>query len=228
MDLFAEWTRVALAVGAKGDIAGAGARLLGAYGSPERAYHDLRHLTEVLERVDELAAAASDPDLVRLAAWFHDAVYDTGADHRAGTEAAADAGESDAGESAAGNEELSAQLAERELLALRVDPEAAEEVARLVRLTAEHDPDPFDANGCVLCDADLAVLARDPAGYADYVTAVRREYAHVPDELFRRGRAAILRGLLAQPVLFRTPLAHDRWAPTARANVTAELRDLEP
>ena len=213
MDLFAEWTRVALAVGAKGDIAGAGARLLGAYGSPERAYHDLRHLTEVLERVDELAAAASDPDLVRLAAWFHDAVYDT-------TDTTAEPG--------AGNEGRSAQLAERALLALRVDPEAAEEVARLVRLTAEHDPDPFDANGCVLCDADLAVLARDPAGYADYVTAVRREYAHVPDELFRRGRAAILRGLLAQPVLFRTPLAHDRWAPTARANVTAELRDLEP
>ena len=219
MDLFAEWTRVALAVGAKGDIAGAGARLLGAYGSPERAYHDLRHLTEVLERVDELAAAASDPDLVRLAAWFHDAVYDPSPDHAA---------RSAASDSAAGNEELSAQLAERALLALRVDPEAAEEVARLVRLTAEHDPDPFDANGCVLCDADLAVLARDPAGYADYVTAVRREYAHVPDELFRRGRAAILRGLLAQPVLFRTPLAHDRWAPTARANVTAELRDLEP
>ena len=219
MDLFAAWTRVALAVGARGDVAGAGARLLGAYGSPERAYHDLRHLTEVLERVDELAAAAADPDLVRLAAWFHDAVYDTSPDRAAG---------SDAGGSDAGNEELSAQLAERALLALRVDPDAAEEVARLVRLTAEHDPDPFDANGCVLCDADLAVLARDPAGYAQYVAAVRREYAHVPDELFRRGRAAILRGLLVQPVLFRTPSAHNRWEATARANVTAELRDLQP
>ena len=131
-------------------------------------------------------------------------------------------------EPGAGNEERSAQLAERALLALHVDPEAAEEVARLVRLTAEHDPDPFDANGYVLCDADLAVLARDPAGYADYVAAVRREYAHVPDELFRRGRAMILRGLLAQNVLFRTPLAHSRWEATARANVTAELRDLQP
>ena len=210
MDLFAAWTRVALAVGARGDIAGAGARLLGAYGAPEREYHDLRHLTEVLERVDELADAATDPDLVRLAAWYHDAVYDTSAD------------------SVAGNEELSAQLAERALLALHVDPEAVDEVARLVRLTAEHDPDPFDANGCVLCDADLAVLARDPAAYADYVAAVRREYAHVPDELFRRGRAAILRGLLAENVLFRTPLAHDRWEATARANVTAELSDLQP
>lgn len=218
MDLFAAWTQVALAVGARGDVAGAGARLLGAYGSPERAYHDLRHLTEVLERVDELAGAATDPDLVRLAAWFHDAVYDTSSDHAIG---------SDDASSAAGNEELSAELAERTLLGLRVDPDAAAEVARLVRLTAAHDPDPLDANGCVLCDADLAVLARDPAGYLGYVAAVRREYAHVPDELFRRGRAAILRGLLAEPVLFRTPLAHDRWEATARANVTAELSTLE-
>ena len=94
-------------------------------------------------------------------------------------------------------------------------------------LTATHDPEPGDANGAVLCDADLAVLARDPAGYADYAAAIRREYAHVPDELFRRGRAAILRGLLEQPALFRTPSAVNRWEAEARANVAAELRDLE-
>ena len=98
MDLFAGWTRVALAVGASGDIAGTGARLLGAYGSPDRTYHDLRHLTEVLQRVDELAAEATDPDLVRLAAWYHDAVYDTSAGPPAGVDLS--------------NEERSARLAE--------------------------------------------------------------------------------------------------------------------
>ena len=217
MDLFAGWTRVALAVGASGDIAGTGARLLGAYGSPERAYHDLRHLTEVLERVDELAAEATDPDLVRLAAWFHDAVYDTAYD--TATETAAGGAES--------SEERSAVMAADALRSLRVAPAACDEVARLVRLTADHAPEPDDANGCVLCDADLAVLARDPAGYAAYTADVRREYAHVPEEVFRRGRSAILRGLLEQPTLFRTPLARDRWEPAARANLAAELRTLD-
>ena len=47
--------------------------LLAAYGSPGRSYHDLRHLTEVLDRLDDLGC--DDPPVL-LAAWFHDAVYD--------------------------------------------------------------------------------------------------------------------------------------------------------
>ena len=41
-------------------------------------YHDLRHLEEVLDRIDELDRAGERFDRVPvvLAAWFHDAVYD--------------------------------------------------------------------------------------------------------------------------------------------------------
>lgn len=209
MDLFAAWIGLCRHLGARGDVAASGALLLGAYAAEHRTYHDLHHLTEVLDHIDELAPAAKQPDFVRMAAWFHDAVYETG-------------------EGAAGDNEVrSAELATRTLTSLRVKDEAVFEVSRLVLLTATHDPEPDDANGAVLCDADLAVLARDPAAYADYAGAIRREYAHVPDELFRRGRAAILRGLLEQPVLFRTQLGADRWEAEARANVSAELRELE-
>ncbi len=44
-----------------------------------RGYHDTRHLTEVLDRLDELAGAGVGLRRGRrcvLAAWFHDAVYD--------------------------------------------------------------------------------------------------------------------------------------------------------
>ena len=52
--------------------------LLRAYGDPARGYHDTRHLTEVLTRLDELADPGTtfDRTPVLLAAWFHDAVYD--------------------------------------------------------------------------------------------------------------------------------------------------------
>ncbi len=73
------------------------------------------------------------------------------------------------------------------------------EVARLVRLTVTHDPDGGDLNGETLCDADLAVLASDPAAYAAYAAAVREEYGFVPDDAFREGRAAVLRHLLDLP-----------------------------
>ncbi|HLV75083.1 MAG TPA: hypothetical protein VKY91_20080, partial [Vulgatibacteraceae bacterium] len=49
--------------------------LLARWREPQRRYHTVAHLTAVLDRVDELAEYAGDPDVVRLAAWFHDAVY---------------------------------------------------------------------------------------------------------------------------------------------------------
>lgn len=210
MDLLDGWVRTCHARGASGDVAPAGARLLAAYGAPERIYHDVRHLQQVLTGIDELADAAADPDLVRLAAWFHDAVYT----------AVPAAGHHSA-------EELSAALAERELAAIAVPASDRQEVARLVRLTATHAPQDGDGNGAVLCDADLAVLARDAGGYAAYAAEVRRECAAVPEPAFRAGRATILRALLAAPTLFRTEPARQRWEAQARANVAAELAALD-
>jgi len=169
-------------------------RLLTAY-STGRGYHDVLHLSEVLERIAELGEA--DNTEVMLAAWFHDAVYD------------------DAGD----NEERSARLAESEL-------EHAGEVARLVRLTEDHRPEPGDHNGAVLCDADLAILAAPRERYEEYADGVRQEYAAYDDATFAAGRIAILQALLAKPTLFHTAYARTHWEPAARANVAAEVSRL--
>ena len=51
------------------------AALVAAWSEPHRRYHDLAHLAAVLGLVGELGGT-TDPDAVRLAAWYHDAVYD--------------------------------------------------------------------------------------------------------------------------------------------------------
>ncbi|MFE5816737.1 HD domain-containing protein [Streptomyces sp. NPDC056479] len=181
--------------------------LLTRWQEPQRRYHTLTHLTAVLDHIDELAGHAEDPDVVRLAAWFHDAVY------------LPDRSE---------NEERSARLAERALLEAGVSEARTAEVARLVRLTTTHDPAPDDRDGQVLCDADLAILAAPPSAYAAYTAAVREEYHFVPSDAFRAGRAAILRQLLALPSLFRTPLGRKEWEATARYNLAGELEMLSP
>lgn len=181
--------------------------LLARWQEPQRHYHTLTHLTAVLDRVDTLAGHAADPDVVRLAAWFHDAVY-----------------RPDRSE----NEERSAHLAERALTEAGVPAEKTAEVARLVRLTVTHDPADDDPDGQVLCDADLAILAAPPSVYAAYTAAVRQEYAFVPDDAFRAGRREVLRQLLALPRLFRTPHGRTEWEATARWNMRAELEMLSP
>ncbi|ORT58811.1 HD domain-containing protein [Streptomyces sp. CB03238] len=177
--------------------------LLARWAEPQRRYHTTDHLLAVLDRVDELADHADDPDLVRLAAWFHDAVYLP---------------------ERSTNEERSARLAERALPELGIDAARTAEVARLVRLTLTHDPADGDRNGEVLCDADLAILAAAPDAYAAYAAAVREEYGFVPDEAFREGRAAVLRQLLGLPCLFRTPHGAREWEERARQNLTTELK----
>lgn len=201
-DLAQSWTRTAGRFAPAGDLARVGADLLERYAEQHRHYHDLAHLADVLRHVDELQAHAADADVVRLAAWFHDAVYDPQRDD---------------------NEERSARLAQKLLEELNVPPGVAFEVARLVRATALHAPVHGDANAQVLCDADLAILAADQGTYASYRDRIRAEYAHLDDASFIRGRSMVLRRLLALDPLFRTGTARLRWQQAARQNMAAEL-----
>jgi predicted metal-dependent HD superfamily phosphohydrolase len=179
--------------------------LRAAYDEPGRRYHGTRHLEEVLARLRELreAGVAFEELPVTLAAWFHDSVYD---------------GERDA-------EERSAVWAETDLAGL-VDDAVVREVARLVRLTETHRPEPGDADGSALSDADLAILAAGPERYTEYRVAIREEYGHLDDRDFRAGRTQVLRHLLDKDTLFATAYARDAWESVARANLEAELLEL--
>jgi len=176
--------------------------LLAEYADPGRGYHDTLHLTEVLDRLDELGAAGMgfDATVTALAAWFHDAVYD---------------GERDA-------EERSAVWAEEALAGTPY----GDEVARLVRLTETHDPATNDQAGQALCDADLAILASGADRYDDYIAGVRRDYAHISDADFTSGRVAVLHDLAGREQLFHTAYGREHWEPAARANLARELAGL--
>jgi predicted metal-dependent HD superfamily phosphohydrolase len=174
------------------------------YAEPHRHYHDRRHLLQMLRMVDQLAAD-EDLFLVRLGAWFHDAVYDLP-------------------ERELTNEEASARLSVRELGRAGFEQEDLTQVARLVRLTATHLPGTRDPEGELLCDADLAILAAPPELYDAYVEAVRAEYAAVPEEDFLVGRLAVLEPI-AESEIFRSGKAQSLKA-AARANLGRELWSL--
>jgi predicted metal-dependent HD superfamily phosphohydrolase len=173
--------------------------LVSRWSEPHRYYHDVRHLLATLDALDQIGGESAESRHVQLAAWFHDAVY------------AGVAGQ---------DEHDSAELARRMLSELPV--RTVSEVVRLVLLTATHDPEPGDASGEALCDADLSILGSVPGRYDVYVRDVRLDYAHVDDEAWRLGRTAVLNYLLALDPLFRTPAGAALWSERAHDNLTRE------
>lgn len=188
-----------------GGWATTGGELLDRWGESHRLYHDAAHLLDVLLTLDLLAQEGhGGGGSAVLAGWFHDAVYD-GVPGR--------------------DEQASADLAVRTLTGLGVTSALVARVGDLIAGTAT--PGWIDGpDAAALNDADLAVLAGSPQRYNRYAAAVRREYAHVPDEAFQAGRVGVLERLLTLPTLYHTPPARRRWERRARENLTRELDQL--
>lgn len=209
--VLAAWRRSLQDVGATADetaLEAAGERMIERWSAPERIHHNLRRLIGVLARVDELAPETHHPDVVRLAAWYHGAVFNAAAlqayAHRGGVD-----------------EPASAELARTELTELGVPADVVERVAALILGIARHSAPKGDIDAQALCDADLGGLAAEPQRYAAYRKEVRAEYAHIPREDYLSARLAIVTKLLGRPYLFQSPMAQD-WEDAARENLTAE------
>ncbi|MFD6446206.1 hypothetical protein ACFWEJ_13980 [Promicromonospora sp. NPDC060204] len=209
------FVRSAVGAGATADtdaIEAVGQSLLDRWADENRHFHNLRHLASVLHRVDELAEETHEPDLVRLAAWYHGAVFNA---------------ERKMADASQGGEQTtaSAALADKELTGLGVPVRAADRVAALVNAIVRHAPDPADFDAAVLNDADLAMLAAEPQRYKDYKSAVRAEYAHIPAEDYLRARIRVIERLLARKSLFLSPMGA-AWEEPARQNLDMELHRL--
>ena len=149
-----------LAPGAHSDAVQAiGADLMRRLGEEHRRYHTARHVVEMFWALEDLEQAGvvtpRQTALARVAAWFHDAVYDT---------------TSSGGE----NEIDSAALAVRDLSALGLPTEDVETVRDLVLSTHDHE-----LTGTPLAaafhDADLWILSSPPGRYHEYTLQVRDE-----------------------------------------------------
>jgi predicted metal-dependent HD superfamily phosphohydrolase len=179
--------------------------LVARYAEPQRHYHNLEHVAEVLKVAAKLADAGGNADGIALAVWYHDAVYDPRAKD---------------------NEERSAALAVAVLAPLGVPKELLERVADLIRATAHTTAVPADAESAILLDADLAILGAEVGRYRRYADAIRGEYAWVDDAAYREGRAKVLETFLARDRIYRTERMFAAGEEAARANLRWEVERL--
>ncbi len=180
------------------------AELLSRYPEPHRHYHTLQHLSECFEKVSELLPLTEHPAEVLLALWFHDAFYDT---------------------QRSDNEERSAIRARDTAIEFGVEPVAAQCIYDLVMAT-RHAAEPAGIDAQVLVDADLSVLGASIARFDEYEVQVRQEYAWVPEPIFRSKRAEVLKGFLARPQIYSTPVFQQRYEELARSNLQRSIAQL--
>ena len=213
--LLPAFTRSVKAIGATQPpeaIGSAGELLIERWSTPDRCFHNLRHLIDMLARVDELAEESHNPDIMRIACWYHGCVFS-----------------SDVEEVIRGNggedETASAAFAEADLRHLGVPMETVKRVCSLIVNLKRHMLADDDIDAQALIDADLGTLAVDPQTYTEYVRLLREEYSHIPVEEYLRGRLTIVSRLLDREHLFHSPLG-ERWEHPARENLSAEQRRL--
>jgi predicted metal-dependent HD superfamily phosphohydrolase len=169
------------------------------YAEPDRFYHTLDHVQNVLETVDCLGSYARNLNAVKLAAWLHDVIYDS---------------------RATDNEERSADYAVRLCEQLSI-PEGGR-VADLIRRTKTHDARE-NADAQLLIDADLAILGAGESEYRTYAEKIRQEYAWVPEAEYRHGRQRVLQRFLSRPRIFHFLTQREE---PARRNLAAEIAQL--
>lgn len=170
------------------------------YAEPQRFYHDWQHIEDLLALFGEIENELDDPRAVLFAILFHDAVYDP---------------------TVHDNEEQSAMLL-RERAAGLLDPVSLDSANAMVLATIRHQlPKEAGAESDIahFLDMDLAILGATPARFAEYEAQIRQEYAHVPDEAFAAGRAAILRRFAERPSLYFSDWGRTRFEQQARTNL---------
>jgi predicted metal-dependent HD superfamily phosphohydrolase len=194
------WARTHLTIPEEARAEGMVAR----YEEPQRSYHTLQHLRECLTWLDATRSLAHDPDVLELAMWYHDAVYEP---------------------RRSDNEQASADLARDHLLKGGAGTGAAAIITSLILWTA-HAAVPPEGDPALLVDIDLAILGAPAPRYAEYERQIREEYTWVPMFLFRKRRAALLEGFVQRRHIYATSRLRDELESQARVNLAAAIAAL--
>jgi predicted metal-dependent HD superfamily phosphohydrolase len=174
------------------------------YSGNDRHYHDLVHVETMVRLAFEHTSLLKDLDTLLFSIFYHDIVY-----HALRKD----------------NEEQSAELAQQRLLALEVDELRIKKVYDQIIATKTHMSD-GDSDLNYLLDFDLAALGRSWEAYARYAANVRKEYAKVPNLLYKPGRRKVLKHFLNMDRIYKTEEMFNLYESKARENLAREIDEL--
>lgn len=179
--------------------------LLAAYSEVGRHYHTEEHILACLRHMDGCKEEIDSPREVEVALWFHDAIYKPFSSR---------------------NEKESADWAVSFLKGCEAAGDEVDRVRRLVMVT-EHNAPARTRDERFLIDFDLSILGEAPDTYESFERNIREEYRLVPSFLYRKKRAAILRGFLERPKIYTSGCFPEEVEAQARRNLSKAISNLE-
>lgn len=170
-----------------------------AYSHKSRHYHNLTHISDMVECFETYADQLQFPNEVLFAVFYHDYIYKS---------------------SKKDNELKSAEFALSILPEnISFDKQFVFDAICATQLHAHNTIE--DINW--LIDFDLKVLARDWDDYQIYFEQIRKEYRIYPDFLYKPGRAKALKHFLENDFIFQTDEFRKLYEEKARKNIEKEI-----
>jgi predicted metal-dependent HD superfamily phosphohydrolase len=191
--------------GNQAKIAELAALMISKYSEKQRFYHNLSHIGALLQKAEDLKDNFADYESVRLAIWFHDAIYEP---------------------KSLANEIESAQLAAAKLTELNLPETTIKKVEKMILATQKHDASGMEKDGKLFLDLDLAILGTKPEIYKKYSKAIRQEYSFAPENLYRDKRRMILESFLQREFIYYTGEIRALFEEPARSNIENEIKEL--
>ena len=91
-------------------------------------------------------------------------------------------------------------------------------------IATTHDHIPRNNDARLMVDIDLASLGTPPEIFDQNTANIRKEYSHVSDDHFRRGRAQFFKKMLEnRPSIYLTPYFRERYEAQAQENIAKTI-----
>lgn len=173
------------------------------YSEKHRAYHNLEHISDCLEKLDSIPSPIKGRREIELAIWFHDIIYNPYGKN---------------------NELKSANMAVSFLNNQDCSEKVKSNIHDLIMSTL-HNKIPKNISEKIIMDIDISILGAEYNVYKEYSEKIRKEYKLVPRILYRKKRKEILSNFLKKNQLYHSDyfqfLEKD-----ARNNITLEIKEL--
>ena len=175
------------------------------YQQPERYFHSLSHLHQILSSLLPQISIIEDWDVLLFSVFYHDIVYDV-------VNYVTDNN----------NEDKSADKAESAMRQIGLPEDRIERCRKHILATKKHEVS-ADSDTNFLIDADLSVLGQPWDLYEVYMKNIRKEYSVYPDSIYNAGRQRVLRRFLEMQRLYKTDAFYQQFEQAAKDNMAREL-----